>query len=117
MLRQVCRRGRLEAILGGKASDLEEQKFRSLFASALPNDAVSTAQMMPLPSYELLLRHLNMSMTTFRDHRALPHPPRARILSPWAQFLRHVTIEQRIFAIARSHVSTAQFYFGITATN
>ncbi|EJD36461.1 hypothetical protein AURDEDRAFT_130065 [Auricularia subglabra TFB-10046 SS5] len=127
MLRQICRRGRLEALIRDavdKSSML--QKFCAvLFPDALPPAVLSSAETAIISSqnqelspehYQLILDHVNKPHGVWRHRDSFPHPPLAKVLPARAKALRSITTHTRSYAVKESHLANSSISFVVPAT-
>lgn len=124
MIRQICRRGRLEALVRDAARRTQNFYLRKLcnvlFPSPDPGSLSSAEEGRVLAhgveldegDYDLILGHLNMWHTTWRHRDALPHPPRSKILPHRASSRTSVVLKDRTFTTKSSHRgnSSVQFF-------
>ena len=109
MLRQICRRGRLNALIADGAS------FAGRVTSSLkiltgmevePDNKKSGihSQKIPDSDYKAIHLYLNSSAPIpYRHYTDLPHPLDAIILPPLACPLTHITHKGRVYSTSRLH--------------
>ncbi|KAF9020178.1 hypothetical protein BDZ89DRAFT_958581 [Hymenopellis radicata] len=128
MLRQMCRRSRLDAYLQDRSTqDPMIQEFTSILAQDKvslheSNDPLNSAQIAKILSegesldgnhYTLLLQYLNSSEELYQSAmQTIPQPRGTRILPTAAKSLRHVIFDNRTYSLhavkeGNSHI---QFY-------
>ncbi|THU86471.1 hypothetical protein K435DRAFT_922588 [Dendrothele bispora CBS 962.96] len=129
ILRQTCRRGRLESIghhwkMDNSATNqlmtllMPEKKDPSQIPSTQPltsyEEAVLIAKSPRLSNfnYELLFTFLQAKGQPWRRYNAFPHPENSLILSPFANHPMQITYEGHVYSCYRSHQgnSAIQFY-------
>lgn len=126
MLRQICRRGRLEALLHDGALD---EDLRTLYSTLLPADiphptprdlgVSSEAQAKFLQSaprlsdddYQLLLNHVNRGGLLWHDCNTGWHAHGALIFPPNAKPLTTITHSGRNFSTYAAHPGNSCVYF------
>jgi len=110
MLRQICRRGRLNALLADGASLVGNipgslKILTGTQPSLLVNKKCGVlGQRIPDNDYEAIRLCLNSTAPIpYRHHMNLPHPLDAAILSPFALSLTHITHNSRVYSTSRLH--------------
>jgi hypothetical protein len=123
MLHQICERGRLLAGLsaaGLGADSLEAQAGAVLEGHRITETSAFTTTgpqaktprtKLPAEIYELLLAREKGRDPILRDHRALPHPTNARVLSPFATAVSHLEHEGRTFTTHTAHDGNSAVLF------
>ncbi|KIY46358.1 hypothetical protein FISHEDRAFT_47383 [Fistulina hepatica ATCC 64428] len=121
MLQQICRRGRLHALLHPIRHGASQGELRNAVDGLLADDAAGKstgvnnrrAQLLPMNVYELLLNWLRgtASGTEIRNYRALPHPPNAKVLSPYAVALTHHDFGGRTYTVHQAHGGNSSIVF------
>jgi hypothetical protein len=116
MLRQVCRRARLLAsmkaatALSEVAAILEDVSPSSVSESS--KTSASRPEKMPVEVYDLILQRVQQGSPHTRDHRNLPHPPGAEVLSPYAHSISHLTqASERVYAKHTAHAGNSAILF------
>ncbi|EJD40812.1 hypothetical protein AURDEDRAFT_170229 [Auricularia subglabra TFB-10046 SS5] len=124
MLRQICRRGRLEALIcDGVQKNPTLQKLCSIiFPATLRSETLSAAETAAIGAtnkplqrqhYQLILNYVNQPMALWRDCNAIPHPPLAKILPPSAKSLLSITIESRTYSTKPSHFGNSSVFLHV----
>ncbi|EJD34272.1 hypothetical protein AURDEDRAFT_131254 [Auricularia subglabra TFB-10046 SS5] len=127
MLRQICRRGRLEALIRDavRKSTVLQKFCAVLFPDALPEAVLSSAETATISSqnkelspahYQLILDYVNKSQAIWRHRDAFPHPPLAKVLPARARELRSITVAARTYAVKGSHLANSSILFTIPNT-
>ncbi|KZV99787.1 hypothetical protein EXIGLDRAFT_579620, partial [Exidia glandulosa HHB12029] len=123
MLRQICRRGRLEARIRDGSDNPEVQKLYSLLvpgaASSAPRALTAEDEIAlhkydaPLSEsdYDLVFNYLHSRDGTWRRYDALPHPPQPRIVPLRARSIVTTEIAGRTFDIHQSHIGNSSIRF------
>lgn len=121
MLRQICRRGRLEARLRDGSDNAEVQKLYSLLlpppsseqALKASKEAIALKKDQPLPDahYTLILDYINTPTTIWRRYDALPHPPHPKILGRSALSQSSIDLDGRTYSVMNSHLGNSSILF------
>ncbi|KZV95296.1 hypothetical protein EXIGLDRAFT_610771 [Exidia glandulosa HHB12029] len=126
MLRQICRRGRLEALIKDAAARSKHATLQKLCAILFPASntipsqpltssevAAYTAKSKPLSDahYDLLLNHLNQPIPLWRHRDAIPHPPLPKILPSSAKSHTSIVIEGYTYSTSDSHLGNSSVLF------
>ncbi|KZW01325.1 hypothetical protein EXIGLDRAFT_666338 [Exidia glandulosa HHB12029] len=124
MLRQICRRGRLEARIRDGSDNPEVQTLYSLLVPDAPSSVpkVLTPEEevtqhkydSPLSEsdYDLIFNYLHSRDVTWRRYDALPHPPHPRIVPLRARSIKTTEIAGRTYGTHDAHIgnSSVRFY-------
>lgn len=127
MLRQYCRRGRLEALLHStnaedgqytglaKLFDIEDTA-RSKEGQTLSNESLNKtlkkSTPIPTPFYKMILRRLNQNGgNLWKAHSDYPHDFESLVLSPNAEKLTQVLHEGKTFSTLTSHEGNSGIQF------
>jgi hypothetical protein len=109
MLRQICRRGRLNALIADGASHVSGVTSSLKILTGMevkPGNTKSDTHSQKIPDndYRAIRLYLNSSAPTpYRHYKDLPHPLDAMILSPLARPLTHITHNSRVYSTSRLH--------------
>ena len=119
MLRQMCRRGRLDALLGNAGVEPSNKTAHPALQilSSAPVDVDSPVSFsalrqdnLPSPIYNMILRYVNTGRTTSASVRHLqqfPHPTDAEVLPPRAFSKKHLKHKTRNYSIFAMHPGNA----------
>ena len=126
MLRQLSRRGRIDAMLkdgldtssDGLAEILQENEkppadYAHSPVSPVENVAIlKNTPILPPEHYTALLRYLQFTGRQYRDYLQLPHPPNMLILPPRAELPWQMNCGNHTFSCQKAHEgnSAIQFY-------
>lgn len=122
MLRQICRRGRLAALVHDMIKTSRHTKLKSALSILIPKsylnsnvtEAPNVKKRQPIPDdiYSLFLSFLNAeSPTPIRHFNQLPHPDNATILSPIAVPKSHIEHKKRTYSVFSNHAGNSSISF------
>jgi hypothetical protein len=127
MLRQLSRRGRVDAMLkdgltsgdalsNGLAQILQEKEESADYAHRPVSPAqiaeiLKKAPVLPSEQYAALLQYLQLTGRQYRDFRELPHPPNALILPPRAELPLQMHRGDCTFSCQKSHEGNSAIKF------
>jgi hypothetical protein len=125
MLRQICRRGRLMALIAQLDADELSQKTRAILGDerlqseprrstpAVP--PTRRAERVPADLYSQTLSYLGSHGIALRHHQDFPHPEEAQVLSPYGRFVTEIKAawHDRTFSIRKSHPGNSSIVFSV----
>lgn len=123
MLRQICRRGRLAALVHDMIKTSRHTKLKSALSILIPKSYLNVTKAantpnikkrQPIPDdlYSLFLSFLNSeSSTPIRHFNQLPHPDNATILSPTAVPKSHIEHKKRTYSVFSNHAGNSSISF------
>jgi len=124
MLRQISRRGRLEALLQDKQDEASQNLAPILAPENLsgggppgvlkPSETAkffTKALMLPDADYDALVNYLQFTGRPYRHWKNLPYPPNPRILPTRAEFPPQVSQNGHTYSCERSHRGNSAIYF------
>lgn len=129
MLRQMSRRGRLEATLYDRTNS-ELKKLASILdpandpalSATLSSSTIAEILIKAPPlldmEYQALLQYLQHTGRPYRHWTDLPHPPNTNILPPQAEKPQQFSRNERTYSLIKSHKGNSAIYFTnpLTAT-
>jgi hypothetical protein len=107
MLRQICRRGCLSALIHDSltSGEILSGTLQSLAKKAC-SSSVGHDHGLPPEEYTLLLSYINTTYyqdSPFRHYKTLPHPDGSKVLSPKAEMVKHISHHGRNYSISAIH--------------
>ena len=120
MLRQICRRGRMNRVLQGtllsspsltsevSLCDIPHDKSQSHTSPLAEAQHNLKGSRVPNALYDLILSHINglregTSQPPLRHYTKVPHPPNTHVLPSVAISIHHFTLKSRTFSTIEMH--------------
>jgi hypothetical protein len=110
MLRQICRHGRLVAMLSNQPRTAEWQLEDAVSGSKGPSNLL-TRDRVPIHLYEKILAISRQSLATLRHYQHLPHPRNSIILPPVGHSPIYFEHGGRTFSTHKAHPGNGSIVF------
>jgi hypothetical protein len=125
MLRQICQRGRVEAVLADGLTSthplydaflvlttpeklLEHKTSRNTLDAAKP---ISRGDKLPPVIYDSLLAYIRLTDPAICDYRNIPHSTGDEVLPSVAKAITHITHRKRMFTTKNVHLGNSAVIF------